>query len=67
MANDQVFTRLAPIMHAYLEDLRKLGTYGKTKSDIVKRFIENGVQEALVDKAIEPRNISEFNGSDKDF
>jgi hypothetical protein len=32
--------RLEPITHAYLEDLARLGAYGKGKSGVMRRFIE---------------------------
>lgn len=52
--------RLSPIMQAYLDDLAKLGAYGKGRSGVMRRFIENGVKEALEKKMIEPRDVGDF-------
>lgn len=50
-------------MHAYLEDLAKLATYGKGKSGVMRRFIENGIQQALERQVIIKRSIEDFGGS----
>ena len=57
--------RLPPIMHAYLEDLAKIGAYGKGKSGVMRRFIENGVRAAIERKVILARDIADF-GSDEE-
>jgi hypothetical protein len=66
MANPKAQCRLEAINHAYLEDLAKLGAYGKGKSGVMRRFIENGIKEALEKRVIAPRNIEEFGGSVSD-
>jgi hypothetical protein len=58
--------RLPEILHAYLEDLAKLGAYGKGKAGVMRRFIEDGIQRALADKVIAPRNIDEFGGMEEE-
>lgn len=52
--------RLTPIMRAYLDDLAKIGAYGKGRSGVMRRFIENGIKEAIEKKVIAPRDVSEF-------
>jgi hypothetical protein len=64
MSNPKAETRLEPIMHAYLEDLAKLGAYGKGKSGVIRGFVEKGVQVALEKKVIAPRNAGDFKGGD---
>ena len=54
--------RLEPINHAYLEDLAKIGPYGKGKSGVIRRFIENGIKAALEAKIIPARTVDEFGG-----
>ena len=53
-------------MHAYLEDLAKLGAYGKGKSGVIRGFIEDGVRRALADKAIAARSVEEFGGIEEE-
>lgn len=60
MASPKVQCRLEPINHAYLEDLAKLGAYGKGKSGVMRRFIENGIQQAVEKQVIAQRNVEEF-------
>jgi hypothetical protein len=64
--NPKAECRLSPINHAYLSDLAKLGPYGKGKSGVMRRFIENGIKEALENKVIAQRDISEFGGANED-
>jgi hypothetical protein len=64
----KAYCRLAPINHAYLGDLAKVGPYGKNKSAVMQRFIEDGIRVALEKQVIAKRNIEEFGGvaSDED-
>ena len=55
--------RLTPILRAYLDDLSKLGVYGKNRSEVVRRFVENGIKDAIEKGVIAPRNVSEFDES----
>ena len=45
--NKHASARLRPVMHAYLEDLAKLGAYGRGKAGVVKYFVESGIVRAL--------------------
>jgi hypothetical protein len=62
-ANRKAECRLSEINHAYLKDLAKLGAYGDGVSGVIRRFIENGIQEALEKRVIEPKNVADFGGS----
>jgi hypothetical protein len=62
-ANRKAECRLSEINHAYLKDLAKLGAYGDGISGVIRRFIENGIQEALENKVIAPRDVSDFGES----
>jgi hypothetical protein len=55
--------RLEPIDIAYLNDLAKLGGYGKGRAGVIKRFIQNGIVEALEKGVIAKRSIEAFGGS----
>ena len=57
--------RLDTAKLAYLEDLAKIGAYGKDKSGVMRRFIENSVRTAIERKVIQPRDVADF-GSDED-
>jgi len=56
----KVAVRLPAIIQAYLDDLARLGAYGRGRSGVMRRFIENGIQDALAKKVIAPRDVSEF-------
>jgi hypothetical protein len=55
--NPKASTRLRPIIHAYLADLAKLGTYGKNKAGVMRRFIENGIVAALEGGVLEKKDV----------
>jgi len=65
MANEKANARLPPIMHAYLDDLSKVGLYGRSKSDVVRRLIEQGIRAAIADQVIARRSSDDF-PSDED-
>ena len=55
--NPKASTRLRPTILLYLDDLAKVGSYGKGRAEIMRRFIENGVTTALEAGVIRPRDI----------
>lgn len=63
MAAPKAQCRLEPINHAYLEDLAKVGAYGKGKSGVMRRLIENGIAAALEAGVIATRRVEDFGGS----
>lgn len=58
--------RLAPIIRAYLDDLAKLGAYGKGRAGVMRRFIENGIKDTIEKGVIAPRDVSEFDVGDEE-
>ena len=54
--NPKASTRLDPLMHRYLEDLVKTKLYGKNKSQVIQRLIENGIHKAIADNHIKVRD-----------
>jgi hypothetical protein len=61
--NPKASVRLRPTVHAYLEDLAKVGAYGKGKADIMRRFIESGIMAALEGGVIPKRDIRDLGES----
>jgi hypothetical protein len=55
--------RLPRIIHAYLDELAKLGVYGRGRSGVMRRFIEQGIQTALEARVIAPKNADDFIGA----
>ena len=64
--NPKIEFRLPPIMHAYLEDLADMGAYGKGKTGVAKRFVEQGIANALDRKVIAPRSVADFDDDTND-
>jgi len=62
MATPRAEFRLHALNHAYLDDLVREGTYGLTKSEVLRRFVEEGIRRALNDGRIPPRSIDDFGG-----
>ena len=60
MANEKIPLRLPPILNAYLSDLADLGTYGKGKIGVARRFVEDGIQKALENDVIRKRSLKDF-------
>ena len=63
MANEKIPFRLPPILHDYLSELADLGTYGKDKGDVARRFIEDGIQKAIEKKVIAKRSMKDYRGT----
>lgn len=59
-SNPGVPVRLRPIIVAYLDELALIGGYGKGRSGVMRRFIENGIVRAIEQKVIEKRNATDF-------
>lgn len=54
--------RLHRLNHAYLDDLVNDGTYGGTKSEVIRRFVEEGIRRALNEGRISKRDIRDYGG-----
>jgi hypothetical protein len=50
-------------MHAYLRELVRIGAYGKGKAGVMRRFIENGITQAIEAGVITPKNVEDFGES----
>lgn len=61
--NPKASTRLRPIIHAYLDDLAKLGPYGKGKAAVIRRFVENGVIAALEAGVLNKKDVRDHGES----
>ncbi|MGA7675767.1 MAG: hypothetical protein WCA78_12085 [Rhizomicrobium sp.] len=61
MAENKPFpVRLRPVVHHYLGELAKTGAYGKSKAGVMRRFIENGIVQALEARVIEKQDIRAY-------
>ena len=61
--------RLRPIIIAYLDELARIGGYGKGRAGVMRRFIENGIVRAIEHKVIEKKDAPDFGetlGDDED-
>jgi hypothetical protein len=52
--------RLRPIVHHYLGELAKTGAYGKSKAGVMRRFIENGIVQAIEGHVLEKKDVRDF-------
>jgi hypothetical protein len=59
MAREKVQIRLDPTNMAYLDDLVKIGAYGKDTTAVARRFIADGILDALGKGLIEKRTVAE--------
>lgn len=59
-SNKPVFLRLRPVVLAYLDELDRIGSYGKGRAGIVRRFVENGIAQALERKVLDKKNASDL-------
>jgi len=58
--NKPIPLRLRPIIKAYLRDLAEVGPYGTNRSEVMRRFIENGIATALEARVLEKKNVRDF-------
>jgi hypothetical protein len=47
-------------MVAYLDELGRIGPYGKGRAGVIRRFVENGVPQAIERDVIEKRDAADF-------
>jgi|GraSoiStandDraft_16_1057320.scaffolds.fasta_scaffold2746570_2 hypothetical protein len=64
--NPNISLRLRPVILAYINDLARAGSYGKGRSGVLRRFIENGITRALERGVIEKRDALDFGESPDD-
>ena len=58
--NPVIPVRLRPIILAYLDELARMGSFGKGRSGVMRRFIEDGITDALARRLIERRDAFDF-------
>jgi hypothetical protein len=52
--------RLRPIVLAYLDELDRVGGYGKGRPGVIRRFVENGIAEAIERGVLAKKNADDF-------
>jgi hypothetical protein len=52
--------RLRPVVLAYLDELDRIGGYGRGRSGVIRRFVENGIAEAIQLRVLEKKNADDF-------
>ena len=58
------YTELTPPVWRGRGRVARLGAYGKRRAGVMRRFIENGVKDAIEKKVIASRDVSEFDEED---
>ena len=58
--NNKLPLRPPLILHAYLQELADMGTFGKGKNGVAMRFIEDGIQNAIERGIIGKRSARDF-------
>lgn len=58
--NPTTTVRLRPVIIAYLDELARIGAYGKGRSGVMRRFIENGIAQAVERGVIDKKNAANF-------
>jgi hypothetical protein len=59
-ANPPVTIRFRAIDIAYLEELGKIGGYGKGRNGVIRRFVENGIVRAIERGVVVRKNAADF-------
>jgi hypothetical protein len=59
-SNPGINVRLRPVIVAYLDELAKIGGYGKGRSGVMRRFIENGIVRAIERRVVEKKDATDF-------
>jgi hypothetical protein len=54
------------MLQDYVDDLLKEGTYGDTKSEVMRRFIDDGIRRALNEGRITKRDPANYPARGKD-
>jgi hypothetical protein len=62
-SNPVTNVRLRPVIVAYLDELARIGGYGKGRSGVMRRFIENGIVRAIERHVIERKDATDFGES----
>lgn len=65
-SNKPLAVRLRPIDLAHIDELSKIGGYGKGRAGVARRFIENGIARALERHVLEKKSASDFGETETD-
>lgn len=60
MANKPITVRFRPVVVAYLDELDRIGGYGKGKVGVIRRFVENGIADAIRDKVLDKKSATDL-------
>jgi hypothetical protein len=58
--NPVIPVRLRPVIIAYLDELARMGPFGRGRSGVMRRFIEDGIARQIARKIIERRDAFDF-------
>jgi hypothetical protein len=58
--------RLRPIVLAYLDELDRIGGYGKGRAGVICRFVEIGIAEAIQLGVLDKKNADNFTEEKED-
>ncbi len=59
-SNKPIPVRLRPVIVAYLDELDRIGGYGKGRAGVIRRFVENGIARAIQRRVIDKKNAKDF-------
>jgi hypothetical protein len=58
--NKPIPVRPRPVLIAYLDELDRMGGYGKGRAGVIRRFVENGIAQAIQRKVLDKKNAADF-------
>ena len=59
-SNKPVFLRLRPVVLAYLDELDRIGSYGKGRAGVARRFVKNGIARAIERKVLDKKKAADL-------
>ena len=59
-ASEPILVRVRPIVGAYLDELDRIGGYGKGRAGVIRRFVENGIADALQRGGLDKKSATDF-------
>ena len=54
-----VLIRFRPVVLSYLDELSRIGGYGKGRAGVVRRFVENGIANEIRQKVLDKKNATD--------
>jgi hypothetical protein len=61
--NKPVLIRFRPVVLSYLDELSRIGGYGKGRAGVVRRFVENGIANELRQKILDKKSATDVGES----